>query len=238
MRTIGFSTGALARGDYERGLQLQRRPGVNAVELSALRETELGGLLAAIPHLDLNQFEYVSFHAPSGIIAGAERSVVKQLRAVLEWDMPIIVHPDIISDFGLWRELGNGVLLENMDQRKPVCRTAVEMAPFFEQLPDAGFCFDIGHARQVDPTKTVADELLRAFSGRLTELHISEVNEQCRHVGISASAKRAFRSVASQISGDIPVIIESMIEADAIDGELEMALASLVLDPTTEAVGP
>ena len=38
MRRIGFSTCALALGDFQRGVALQRRPDINAIELSALRE--------------------------------------------------------------------------------------------------------------------------------------------------------------------------------------------------------
>jgi len=230
MRRIGFSTGALARGDFERGLELQRQPGINAVELSALRESELERLIAALPSLDLDQFDYVSFHAPSQV--SSEQHVADRLKAIHERNIPIIVHPDMITDFGPWRELGSSVLLENMDQRKPACRTATEMFHFFEELPEAQFCFDIGHARQVDPTMTVADELLHAFSDRLAELHISEVDEACRHVAISRSAVRAYRSLARQIPDSVPVIIESMIEDDGIDEELSRSLASLVPLPT------
>lgn len=227
MRRIGFSTGALALGDFKRGLELQRRPDVNAVELSALRESELDSLIAALPTLDLGHFEYVSFHAPSCV--SSEQHVVDRLKAVHDQDIPIIVHPDVISDFGSWRELGSSVLLENMDQRKPVCRTASEMSRFFDELPDAQFCFDIGHARQVDPTMTVADELLHSFSDRLAELHISAVDERCRHVAITRSAVRAYRSVAHQIPETIPVIIESMIDQQSIGQELSRAHTSLEL---------
>jgi hypothetical protein len=45
MRPIGFSTGALAKGDFRRGLDLQRRSGISAIELSALRDHELPHLL-------------------------------------------------------------------------------------------------------------------------------------------------------------------------------------------------
>lgn len=228
MRRIGFSTGALALGDFKRGLELQRRPDVNAVELCALRESELETLIAALPTLDLAHFEYVSFHAPS-CISSEQHVVVDRLKVVHDQGIPIIVHPDVISDFGPWRELGSSVLLENMDQRKPVCRTAAEMSRFFNELPDAQFCFDIGHARQVDPTMTVADELLHAFSDRLAELHISEVDERCRHVAITRSAVRAYRSVAHQIPETVPVIIESMIDQQGISQELSRAHTSLEL---------
>ena len=66
MKPIGFSTGALAKGDFATGLEVQRYVArIDAVELSALRDYELPNLVDAIPNLDLHGFEYVSFHAPS-----------------------------------------------------------------------------------------------------------------------------------------------------------------------------
>ena len=41
MRRVGFSTGALARGDFRRALQMLAGKNVSAVELSALRQDEL-----------------------------------------------------------------------------------------------------------------------------------------------------------------------------------------------------
>ena len=37
--------------------------------------------------------------------------------------------------------------VENMDKRKPVARTVDELEAVFGELPDAGFCLDLGHAR-------------------------------------------------------------------------------------------
>jgi len=64
MRRIGFSTGALARGDFRSGIALQESR-ADAIELSALREAELDPLIGAIPDLPLKRFTFVSFHAPS-----------------------------------------------------------------------------------------------------------------------------------------------------------------------------
>src|SRR5260370_7176701 len=63
-RTIGFSTGAIAKGDFRQALAALRRASVKAVELYALREDELPELSRSLPRLYLQGFEYVSFHAP------------------------------------------------------------------------------------------------------------------------------------------------------------------------------
>jgi hypothetical protein len=67
MKCIGFSTGALARGDFRRALQMLSGKNVNAVELSALRQDELAPLVQQLGQLDLSRFQYISFHAPSAM---------------------------------------------------------------------------------------------------------------------------------------------------------------------------
>lgn len=223
MRRIGFSTGALAFGDFERGVDLQRREGIQAIELSALREHELAGLIGSLSTLDLSQFEYKSFHAPSSLEILTNDELVVQLKPVVAAKLPIILHPDIIdTDFEPWRALGDQVFLENMDVRKSVCRTAAEMLPFFKRLPDARFCLDVGHARQVDPTMSVAVELLLRFHDRLAQVHISEVNWRCQHRRIGAAAAMAFHRVAKWIPETTPIIIESVIREAEIDEELQV----------------
>ena len=64
MRPMGFSTGALAQGDFHLALRMLADQPTTAVELSALRAHELLPLSQALPTLDLSRFAYVSVHAP------------------------------------------------------------------------------------------------------------------------------------------------------------------------------
>jgi hypothetical protein len=98
-RPIGLSTGALAKGDFRRGLQLQDETSSSAVELSALRVSELRPLIDAKDDLDLSRYEYVSFHAPSRFSAEEEAEVVEALSELSGRNWPIVLHPDTIHDF-------------------------------------------------------------------------------------------------------------------------------------------
>src|SRR5579864_4554409 len=150
MKTLGYSTGALAFSDFRKALVMLKDQPVCAVELSAIREQELIPLLRSLDELDLSRFEYVSIHAPSQFPAESEGWIFQELYDVRHRGWPIVVHPDTFHDFSLWRQLGDLLCIENMDQRKPVGRTARELEDLFVTFPDASFCFDIGHARQVD----------------------------------------------------------------------------------------
>jgi len=236
MRPIGFSTGAVAKGDFRRALNLLREHHVDVVELSALRVDELEPLVAAIPDLDLGRFSFVSIHAPSRFSPESERWVVGQLESVVACGYPVVVHPDIIFTPRMWDGFGEKLLVENMDKRKPGGRNVSELLPFFELLPEARFCFDIGHARQVDPSMTEASLLLRAFGDRLAEVHISEVNTASRHNPISRNAIRAFQTVEADIPEQVPIVLETLIDEGQSDIPTEMQRARVALRDTSFAV--
>jgi hypothetical protein len=203
------------------------------MELSALRQAELIPLLEALPTLDLSGFEHVSIHAPSRVDRAWERVLCDRLRGEAWRRWPIIIHPDAISDFGLWRELGAIVSVENMDRRKRVGRTADELASVFDKLPDATLCFDIGHARQVDLTMTEAHLILRDFGSRLAQVHVSEVNSRSKHDVLSYCSILAFRQVAQLILEGVPLVLETPVEEDEMESEMAKVREALPLDLQT-----
>ena len=227
MRPVGFSTGALARGDVRQGLELLHGTNANAVELSALRQNELPELVNLLDELDLSRFDYVSVHAPSAIERDYEETALELLGDLHERGWPIIVHPDAMHNPQAWARFGELLFVENMDIRKPIGQTAPDLARIFAQLPQACLCFDIGHARQVDPTMSEAAQILLQFRGRLHQVHVSEVNAQSKHDPISLEAVMAFRRVASLIPQDAPVILESRVAEADIQKEMDNAIRAL-----------
>ena len=220
---IGFSTGSLASGDVRKGLRMAAESETTAIELSALREEELEPLIKLLDKLDLGQFSYVSFHAPSRLIHMSEEQVVELLQSVAQRDWPIVVHPDVIQDFPLWQTLGRHLCLENMDKRKPTGRTVREMRGYFERLPYATFCFDIGHARQVDPTMLEARRFLLQFGDRLCQVHMSFVNSSSHHERLNFQARLAFQRVAGLIPKHAPIILETPVPEGLLDEEMKFA---------------
>lgn len=227
MAPIGFSTGAVAYGDFRVAINLLSPTRATAIELSALREAELPAMLTALPDIIGGlraRYDYVSFHAPTDF--EDERLIVSQLKAVAELEMNIIVHPDTIRDPGSWRELGAHLSIENMDSRKLSGRTVEELRTFFDLMPEAKLCFDIAHARQVDSTMLEAVRIVEEFGDRLVEVHLSEINSQGKHFPMSFAAKRAYEPFA-EVMLTVPVILESVVANDEIVPEI--AAAELLL---------
>jgi hypothetical protein len=229
MRVFGFSTGALALGDFERALEMLAGHEASAIEFSALRDHELPGLMQWLSTRDLRRFKYVSIHAPSRLKQHSEAQVAELLRPCVERGWPVVIHPNVIGDASCWEPFGDLLCIENMDKRTEG-RTAAELAPTFERLPRASLCLDLGHARQVDPSLAVARGLLRAYGTRLRQIHLSEVDSQCRHAPISMGTVFALRALAREIA-PVPVIVESQIAVDEMACELRMARKAMEPEP-------
>lgn len=227
MRPIGFSTGALAHGDFRRALGTLQGKAVPVLELSALREHEVTELMSSLSGLRLSGFSHVSVHAPSRFERMGEAELVELLRPCIELEIPVIVHPDALRDPRAWAPFGELLCIENMDNRKRTGRTADELAPFFADLPDAGFCFDVAHARQVDGTMIEARALLRRYGDRLKQVHLSEIDAAGRHFGLSILSVRAARRIAHLIPDNTPVVLESQVDASGIERECQLAERAL-----------
>lgn len=228
MRYFGFSTGSLAYSDFKKALSILKNKNVNAIELSALRDHELKDLVKHINSLNLGKYKFKSFHAPSKFETLSEEEVIQLLEKPYNLGFYIVIHPDAIVNFDLWKRFGDKLCIENMDKRKAIGRNVEELDYLFSKLPNASLCFDVGHCRQVDPTMYEASRILKKFGNKLKYIHISEVNSFSRHESMSIEAVKSFYKVSSLIPDSIGVIIESVVSEDRID--LEVMLAKLSLD--------
>src|SRR4051794_13751750 len=148
------------RGDWPALTWEALRTSVYAVELAALSEDELPALVEYLDSGVELPFRFLSVHAPSKHRRMSEAELVATLAALPCWVDAIVVHPDTIEDVATYRRLGSRLAIENMDVRKRDGRTADELAPVFDALPDAGFCFDVAHAWSIDASIEEGEHLL------------------------------------------------------------------------------
>jgi Xylose isomerase-like TIM barrel len=207
---IGASTGFLVeqRGNWPALADRAAALSPFTAELAALSEDELPALLTYLADGPSLPFHYLSVHGPSKQLKMAEAKLVDSLNRLPASVDAIVMHPDVIDDAAELRRLGSRLVLENMDTRKATGRTAAELAPFFAELPDAGLCLDVAHARDVDPTMAAAHELLDRFAGRLRHLHVSSLDAAGHHVPLRESDLEAFGPVLRRCR-DVPWILEA-----------------------------
>ena len=235
MHNIGYSTGAIALGDFSRAIELLKNHHFRAIELSALRIREVDPLINALPRLDLGGYSYISFHAPSAFKESEEQRLIDVLQ-VLPAHWPIVLHPDAVHDFERWQVISDRLAVENMDRRKNTGRSVRELLVIFERLPRARMCLDVGHARQVDTSMMEAYLLLKTFSDRIVQLHVSEVDSMNRHGAISLAGKMAFRQLRKFIPHSVPIILEGQVGEQDIDREADKVTELLSLRLNEEAI--
>ena len=211
---IGASTGFLVedRGDWPALADQAAALSPFTAELAALSEDELPALQAYLAQAPSLPFHYLSVHAPSKHLRLAEAKLVDALARLPAFIDAIVVHPDVIEDPAEFRRVGARLVLENMDGRKVGGRTAGELAPYFAELPDAGLCLDVAHARSVDPSMACAHELLDRYAGRLRHLHVSSIDGAGHHVPLTDADDAAFRPVLRRCR-DVPWILEAPLTA-------------------------
>jgi hypothetical protein len=207
---IGCSTGFMTedREDWPKLVKRSASVSSLAVELSAISEPELSGLLSYLHGAPQLPFGYVSVHAPSKGRELSEPDLVARLTELPPWIDALVLHPDTIEDPAPYRALGRRLVLENMDQRKSAGRDDLELESYFADLPDAGLCFDIAHAKSVDDTMTVGHSILRRFGNRLRHVHLSSLDSDSHHVPLSIEDQELFWPLLSSCR-DVPWILEA-----------------------------
>jgi hypothetical protein len=208
--TIGCSTGYMdeLREDWAGLAEAAAQTSGFAVELSALSEDELEGLSAYLRAAPPLPFRFVSVHGPSKDRRMSDDELVALLERLPARVSAIVMHPDAMVDLAPYRRLGRRLCLENMDARKPLGQTAAQLQRYFDALPDARFCFDIAHAKAVDPSLAIARELLSRFSLRLSHVHLSSLDLEQHHVPLTDEDQEAFAPVLKRCS-DVPWILEA-----------------------------
>jgi hypothetical protein len=205
---MGASTGALGHGNDWTGLVRSACAiSTHAVELAAHDTEELAGLVSYLAGRPRLPFRHVSVHTPIKGVLGSDAQRVEALLALPMSIRTLVAHPELAVDPAPWRTLGRRVVFENMDARKPGGRTAAELEPIFAAVPEAGFCLDIAHAHNVDPTMRVASELLDCFRGRLREVHLSSIRDGS-HVVLTPEDEQLFAPLLARCR-DVPWILEA-----------------------------
>ena len=209
--TVGCSTGYMTdlRDDWPGLVDEAARTSISAVELSALSEHELVGLLEYLNGAPQLPFRFVSVHAPSKGRTMPDAELARMLDRLPRWISAIVMHPDAITDdIGAYRRLGRRLAIENMDARKHAGRTAAELERCFAALPEARLCFDIAHAKAVDSSLDEGRMILDRFASRLSHVHLSSLDERHKHVPLTPEDQSLFSGLLSRCP-DVPWILEA-----------------------------
>ncbi len=209
--SLGLSTGALeaARGRWDSLVARAIETSPYTVELSALSETELPGLIEYLVENPTLPFRFLSVHGPSKQRRLSEGALVQRLTALPPMVTVVVLHPNEIEEPEAFAGFGSRLALENMDARKAFGRDADELETLFDELPAARLCLDVAHAASVDPTMTGAHALLDRFGSRLSHVHLSSLDDDGHHIALRQEDERRYAPVLRRCR-DVPWILEAL----------------------------
>lgn len=209
-RNIGASTGFMSAhyGEWPSLVSQATAISTVAVELSALSEPELPSLLDFLTGAPPLPFLFVAVHGPTKARAMPEDELVEMLSALVGRVDVIVMHPDVMQEPGRYSDLGSTLAVENMDRRKGIGQTADQLSEYFADLPEAKLCMDVPHAASVEPTLSIAHDLLDAHGHRLSHVHLSSIDDHCHHRPLTAADRDHFMSVLDRCR-DVPWILEA-----------------------------
>jgi hypothetical protein len=179
-----------------------------ALELSALAaaalESAAAYLLRSRPAV-----RRLSLHAPLELPDDGERELAAVVGTIAPRLAAVVVHPHILEEPARLAPLGELLALENMDARKPGGHDVDELEPYFAELPEARFCLDVAHVKTVDPSMELGHVLVDAFGGRLCEVHISGIDDECGHLAFTLADVELYEPVLRRCR-HVPWILEAL----------------------------
>ena len=223
MKGIGFSTGCLYR-HYEPKeiISFLQKMGVKVVEVGMGVTMVDSEQYKTLESDDFAGFDHVSIHVPK-IHYGHNDDTkvvlekVQHINALRPIDM-LVVHPDIVEDWGPILELNIPVGAENMDNRKESHRSVSDMVQLFEDTSQLHMVLDVNHVYSNDTSMGLAKEFYKSCGERIKEIHLSGLEEL--HDPLFQTKQPEIINAIQ--NWDVPVVIESRLSStDELSQELE-----------------
>ena len=222
---IGFSTGALHReADTKQALQIIKQIGCQAVELGLVRKSRIDeGWLKRVTKVDLDGFQYVSFHAPKMYYQDNEETremfrLIAQINKLRPLDL-VVFHPDNVVDVKMFANLPYPVGFENMDRQKPFGRTPEDLLQLFSKNPNFRFVLDTNHLKSNDPAMKQTEEFYAKLGDKLAEYHISGLGSDYPHIPLYQTQETDILAAIKDTTK--PIICESRLTSSEIKQEKE-----------------
>lgn len=212
---LGFSTGVLYKTHRTKdALKIMRNLGYDIVELGFVKLSRIEeGWLEEISDEDLKGFNYISFHAPKFNYGDNDgtRSIFEKIEKInkIRKLNTVVVHPDPVENFEVFRNVSFHVSFENMDNRK-ISHKTPEDFDIFTKNSGYGLVLDVNHIYSNDPSMALAKDFYNKFGDKITQIHLS---------GYVDYHDPLFRTMQKEIISSIqnfetPLIIESVLSTE------------------------
>lgn len=213
---VGISTGCVyyhADPVSNEALELVLEAGYKVLELNVSSLERLENVKTLSDAL-LGSFSLITLHGLCDIFYGNNPETLESFRRLdafyEKWGFhTLTVHPHMVKDWTVFRNLSFPVSFENMDRKKNFGLTVEDMEKVFSEVPEAGFVFDVHHAISSSGNPRNAQNFAERFEDRIRLYHISGIREDReRHFMLYENEETEFTSC---IKKPCPLIIEGTV---------------------------
>ncbi len=216
---ICLATGNLARWfwpiDINKILEVYRKLEIDGVELTFNTLQQFLEFEPAKANIKfLQNLKYRSIHAPLDFYfddSFKSKIVIRKIKELYKTISAdnLVIHPDKITDYNMVR--GMNISTENLAKRKNIGINRI--AELLEKYPWLRLVLDTTHALSYSEYKAI--KMIKMFEDRISEIHLSDINNGRGHYEVSECRKMARFSYLRTI--DVPIVIESMIKVSDIN---------------------
>lgn len=222
---LGFSTGALARYmDTKQALHVIKKIGCQAIELGFVRKQRVeDGWMEAITKEDLEDFKYVSLHAPKMYYGDNEETrnifnQIEQINKLRSLDL-VVFHPDNVVNIEVFKKVSFPIGFENMDSQKPFGKTVDDLEKILNNDSSFGLVLDTNHIKSNDPSMKTVNEFYSRLGNKIAQYHISGLGSDFPHIPLFQTQEVDILKAVRDLSK--PIICESRLIPDNIRREKE-----------------
>jgi hypothetical protein len=218
---LGFSIGRpifqVSEDQAHENLKKLVLEGIDSVEIFIHRDFfGIPDLFARASRFDISGFKKVSIHAPA-IAYGADpntTSIIKNLSTMYETlgAEDIIVHPIGVTNWEVFGDLKEHLLIENMDSVKDEGQDVEDMERYLSES-EAGMVLDIQHTYSIDRSMALTDRLIERFRDKIKEVHISAWENPNIHIPLYDFSDRDLIGEQLRKLPGVNVIMEGITSA-------------------------
>jgi hypothetical protein len=121
----------------------------------------------------------------------------------------VVIHPDRVLDWNVFKDYSFSVAIENMDNRKPWGQTVNDLRSLFAEY-DFKMVLDLNHCHVNDETMGLAKELYAAFKERIVAIHLSGYYHHDPHAPLYLTKQRDILEALP--TSDLPIILEGSMD--------------------------
>jgi len=218
-RIISFALGNIWRWEKSKNrndfLKYAKKLDIDGVELTFASKEELFAFkLSPSNERFLRGLDYVTIHAPFDFMEEVDNEgIIRQLNVISDIYKKVnaknvIIHPYCLPDRRVLDRFNFKVSTENLRKKRNI--TISDFKKIFEKYPEVGLCVDVAHAYSWSKQET--EELIKAFSNKITQFHFSGAYRGKDHRPLKIVSKDFLSSIGLLFELKAPIVIEEDIK--------------------------